>query len=205
MFSNIRKVQFNNCLAMENSELIPGLDDLYHSCNFYWGNIDRNEAERILTEKPNGSYLLKDRIREAHETTLESLGDNTEIIWYSDKEEGIYHSDQKFLLEFAYKFNSSIHYAIYTEDLYNQQCKEAIESRGGIWCPKQNGGIAYFGNCTSRTEFLVRFGIHAAVNYDENQDDDQDEYDDLHVRNKIYHSNCKLRIEFAAKCTLPVV
>ena len=190
---------------MEKPEIIPGLHDLYHSCRFYWGNIDRIEAERILKEKPNGSYLLKDRIREAHETTLESLGDNTEIIWYSDKEEGIYHSDQKFLLEFAYKFNSSIYYAIYTEDLYNQQCKEAIESRGGIWCPKQNGGIAYFGNCTSRTEFLVRFGIHAAVNYDENQDDDQDEYDDLHVRNKIYHSNCKLRIEFAAKCTIPVV
>ena len=118
---------------MEKPELIPGLQDLYQSVKFYWGNIDRNEAERILKEKPNGSYLLKDRIREAHETTLESLGDNTEIIWYSDKEEGIYHSDQKFLFEFAYKFNSSIYYAIYTEDLYNQQCKEAIESRGGIW------------------------------------------------------------------------
>ena len=68
---------------------------------------------------------MKDRIREDHETTLESLGDNTEIIWYSDtKEEGIYNGNKKFLLEFAYKFNSSIYYAIYTEKLFNQQFKD---------------------------------------------------------------------------------
>ena len=110
---------------MDKPEIIPGLQDLYQSVKFYWGNIDRNEAERILKEKPNGSYLLKDRIREDHETTLESLGDKTEIIWYSDtKEEGIYNGNKKFLLEFAYKFNSSIYYAIYTEKLFNQQFKD---------------------------------------------------------------------------------
>ena len=29
-------------------------------CPFYWGKIDRKQAEAILKDKPNGSYLLKD-------------------------------------------------------------------------------------------------------------------------------------------------
>ena len=134
---------------MEKSELIPGLHDLYHSCKFYWGNIDRNEAEVILKEKPNGSYLLKDRTKEDNEDTPESLGDNTEIIWYSDKEEeGIYHhTNHKFLFEFAFKFNSSIHYAIYTEELYKHQCKKTMDRCG----PELN------------IQYMIRHGIDTTV------------------------------------------
>ena len=29
-------------------------------CPFYWGKIDRKQAEAILKDEPNGSYLLKD-------------------------------------------------------------------------------------------------------------------------------------------------
>ena len=29
-------------------------------CPFYWGKIDRKQAEAILKDEPNGSFLLKD-------------------------------------------------------------------------------------------------------------------------------------------------
>ena len=32
----------------------------FHKCPFYWGKIDRIEAEAILKDQPNGSYLWKD-------------------------------------------------------------------------------------------------------------------------------------------------
>ena len=35
------------------------LNELY-KCPFYWGEIDRIEAEAILKDQPNGSYLWKD-------------------------------------------------------------------------------------------------------------------------------------------------
>ena len=39
--------------------LIPGQRDIIH-CPFYWGKIDRYEAEELLADKPEGSFLLRD-------------------------------------------------------------------------------------------------------------------------------------------------
>ena len=39
--------------------LIPGLSDIF-SCPFYWGKMDRYEAEALLANKPEGSFLLRD-------------------------------------------------------------------------------------------------------------------------------------------------
>ena len=39
--------------------LIPGQRDVIH-CPFYWGKIDRYEAEALLADKPEGSFLLRD-------------------------------------------------------------------------------------------------------------------------------------------------
>ena len=39
--------------------LIPGQKDIIH-CPFYWGKIDRYEAEALLANKPEGSFLLRD-------------------------------------------------------------------------------------------------------------------------------------------------
>lgn len=41
------------------SYLIPGLQDIF-SCPFYWGKMDRYEAEALLANKPEGSFLLRD-------------------------------------------------------------------------------------------------------------------------------------------------
>jgi hypothetical protein len=39
--------------------LIPGQTEIIH-CPFYWGKIDRYEAEALLANKPEGSFLLRD-------------------------------------------------------------------------------------------------------------------------------------------------
>ena len=39
--------------------LIPCQADIIH-CPFYWGKIDRYEAEALLANKPEGSFLLRD-------------------------------------------------------------------------------------------------------------------------------------------------
>ena len=39
--------------------LIPGLKDIFN-CPFYWGKMDRYEAEALLADKPEGSFLLRD-------------------------------------------------------------------------------------------------------------------------------------------------
>ena len=39
--------------------LIPGQRDIMN-CTFYWGKIDRYEAEALLADKPEGSFLLRD-------------------------------------------------------------------------------------------------------------------------------------------------
>lgn len=39
--------------------LIPCLKDIF-DCPFYWGKMDRYEAEALLANKPEGSFLLRD-------------------------------------------------------------------------------------------------------------------------------------------------
>jgi suppressor of cytokine signaling 5 len=39
--------------------LIPCQSEIIH-CPFYWGKIDRYEAEALLANKPEGSFLLRD-------------------------------------------------------------------------------------------------------------------------------------------------
>lgn len=50
------QVDFIHCL-------VP---DLYNitNCSFYWGKIDRYEAERLLDGKPEGTFLLRDSAQE---------------------------------------------------------------------------------------------------------------------------------------------
>jgi len=45
------------------SHLIPKLKDIF-SCPFYWGKMDRYEAEALLANKPEGSFLLRDSAQE---------------------------------------------------------------------------------------------------------------------------------------------
>jgi suppressor of cytokine signaling 5 len=39
--------------------LVPDLKAIT-SCSFYWGKIDRYEAEKLLEGKPEGTFLLRD-------------------------------------------------------------------------------------------------------------------------------------------------
>lgn len=39
--------------------LVPDLEKIT-SCGFYWGKMDRYEAERLLDQKPEGTFLLRD-------------------------------------------------------------------------------------------------------------------------------------------------
>lgn len=34
------------------------------TCSFYWGKMDRYEAERLLEDKPEGTFLLRDSAQE---------------------------------------------------------------------------------------------------------------------------------------------
>ena len=43
----------------EKRSLCISLNEFY-KCPFYWGKIDRKEAEAILKDQPDGSYLWKD-------------------------------------------------------------------------------------------------------------------------------------------------
>ena len=43
--------------------LIPGQKEIIQ-CPFYWGKIDRYEAEALLADKPEGSFLLRDSAQE---------------------------------------------------------------------------------------------------------------------------------------------
>jgi len=43
--------------------LIPGQKEIIQ-CPFYWGKIDRYEAESLLADKPEGSFLLRDSAQE---------------------------------------------------------------------------------------------------------------------------------------------
>lgn len=39
--------------------LVPDLKQITN-CSFYWGKMDRYEAERLLENKPEGTFLLRD-------------------------------------------------------------------------------------------------------------------------------------------------
>lgn len=43
--------------------LVPDLKKIT-SCSFYWGKMDRYEAERLLEGKPEGTFLLRDSAQE---------------------------------------------------------------------------------------------------------------------------------------------
>ena len=45
--------------------LIPDLLQIT-GCSFYWGKMDRYEAERLLDNKPEGTFLLRDSAHEEH-------------------------------------------------------------------------------------------------------------------------------------------
>jgi suppressor of cytokine signaling 5 len=43
--------------------LVPDLKSIT-ACSFYWGKMDRYEAERLLEGKPEGTFLLRDSAQE---------------------------------------------------------------------------------------------------------------------------------------------
>ncbi|KAJ8705432.1 hypothetical protein PYW08_012478 [Mythimna loreyi] len=45
--------------------LVPDLKEIT-ACSFYWGKMDRYEAERLLDNKPEGTFLLRDSAQEEH-------------------------------------------------------------------------------------------------------------------------------------------
>ncbi|KAG6461516.1 suppressor of cytokine signaling 1 [Manduca sexta] len=45
--------------------LVPDLQKIT-ACSFYWGKMDRYEAERLLENKPEGTFLLRDSAQEEH-------------------------------------------------------------------------------------------------------------------------------------------
>uniref|UniRef100_A0A499FUZ4 Suppressor of cytokine signaling 5 n=1 Tax=Anopheles farauti TaxID=69004 RepID=A0A499FUZ4_9DIPT len=52
------QVDFIHCL-------VPDLQKIT-SCSFYWGKMDRYEAERLLEGKPEGTFLLRDSAQEEY-------------------------------------------------------------------------------------------------------------------------------------------
>ena len=45
--------------------LVPDMLSITN-CSFYWGKMDRYEAERLLEDKPEGTFLLRDSAQEEH-------------------------------------------------------------------------------------------------------------------------------------------
>lgn len=45
--------------------LVPDLLDIT-KCSFYWGKMDRYEAERLLENRPDGTFLLRDSAQEEY-------------------------------------------------------------------------------------------------------------------------------------------
>lgn len=45
--------------------LVPDLQEIT-ACSYYWGKMDRYEAERLLENKPEGTFLLRDSAQEEH-------------------------------------------------------------------------------------------------------------------------------------------
>jgi suppressor of cytokine signaling 5 len=45
--------------------LVPDMLEI-SNCSYYWGKMDRYEAERLLDNKPEGTFLLRDSAQEEH-------------------------------------------------------------------------------------------------------------------------------------------
>ena len=45
--------------------LVPDLKEIT-TCSFYWGKIDRYEAEKLLEGKVEGTFLLRDSAQEEY-------------------------------------------------------------------------------------------------------------------------------------------
>jgi len=45
--------------------LVPDLLEI-SNCSFYWGKMDRYEAEKLLEKRPEGTFLLRDSAQEEH-------------------------------------------------------------------------------------------------------------------------------------------
>lgn len=45
--------------------LVPGMDAITR-CSYYWGKIDRYGAEKLLENKPEGTFLLRDSAQDDH-------------------------------------------------------------------------------------------------------------------------------------------
>ena len=58
-----RRISRANYQVDYTNYLIPKLKDIF-SCPFYWGKMDRYEAEALLANKPEGSFLLRDSAQE---------------------------------------------------------------------------------------------------------------------------------------------
>jgi len=58
-----RRISRANFQVDYTNYLIPHLKDIF-SCPFYWGKMDRYEAEALLANKPEGSFLLRDSAQE---------------------------------------------------------------------------------------------------------------------------------------------
>lgn len=56
MYSFILQVDYIHCL-------VPDLKQITN-CTYYWGKMDRYEAERLLENKPEGTFLLRDSAQE---------------------------------------------------------------------------------------------------------------------------------------------
>ncbi|XP_050529135.1 suppressor of cytokine signaling 5-like [Daktulosphaira vitifoliae] len=61
---------FNNSNRIHTSidyihYLVPDLHQIT-SCSFYWGKMDRYEAEKLLEHKPEGTFLLRDSAQEEY-------------------------------------------------------------------------------------------------------------------------------------------
>lgn len=62
--SNINN--FADCFVLQEDFihcLVPDLMQITN-CSFYWGKMDRYEAERLLDNKPEGTFLLRDSAQE---------------------------------------------------------------------------------------------------------------------------------------------
>jgi len=64
MPSNERPIVFHTQIDYTH-ELVPDMLEITN-CGFYWGKMDRYEAERLLENKPEGTFLLRDSAQEEH-------------------------------------------------------------------------------------------------------------------------------------------
>ena len=52
--------------------LVPGLASITN-CGFYWGVMDRYEAEALLDDKPEGTFLLRDSSQVSRYITIQYI------------------------------------------------------------------------------------------------------------------------------------